>query len=82
MTATLFIDPSWTYCGACEKMADPFQDAHRTIPPGMSRRPFKPGCGATFTGLSSHYTGQAIREAAQRMRPDLPWRPRKVEEPA
>jgi len=74
--ATLFIDTWLSYCGACDKMADPHQDRHRTIPPGMTTQPRRPGCGQQFTHLSSHYSGQAIRVAAQKMRPDLPWEPR------
>jgi hypothetical protein len=78
--AVLFIDQSSSYCGACGQMADPNEYRHHTIPPGPTSQPFKPGCGARFTHLSSHYTGQGIREAAQRMRPDLPWSPRMVED--
>jgi hypothetical protein len=72
----LFIDASWSYCGTCNRMADPHQDHHGTVPPGMTSQPFRPGCGVRFTALSSHYGGQDIRAAAQRMRPDLPWQPR------
>jgi len=71
--AVLFIDPSASYCGACEKMADPHQASHWKIPPGPTTQPFRSGCGAPFTHLSSHYTGAAIRTAAQEIRPDLPW---------
>lgn len=78
----LYIDPSWSYCGTCGQMADPYQDRHRTVPPGMTMQPVKPGCQVHFLWLSSHYTGRAIREAAQKMRPDLPWQPRMLGEDA
>lgn len=74
-TATLLIDPSWTYCGGCERMADPHQGRHTTVPPGMSSHPPQAGCGAVFTALSSHYGGERIATAARALRPDLPWQP-------
>jgi hypothetical protein len=61
--AVLFIDASWSYCGACGQMADPHQERHLR-------------CGARFVRLSSHVGGESIRRAAQRLRPDLPWQPR------
>jgi hypothetical protein len=76
VTAVLFIDSSSSYCGACGKMADPYQAQHRSVPPGPTSQPFKPGCGVQFTHVSSHYTGRDIRAAALRMRPDLKWQPR------
>lgn len=76
----LFIDRTWSYCGKCGQMADPFQPKHETIPPGMSSLPVRPGCRASFTHVSSHYTGPQIRRAAQVMRPDLPWKPRGIED--
>lgn len=71
--ATLLIDPSWTYCGGCGQMADPHQDAHITVPPGMSRHEPEAGCYLTFVALSSHYRGERIAAAARALRPDLPW---------
>jgi hypothetical protein len=76
----LYINPSQSYCGACNRAADPTLATHEIVPPGPTMAPFREGCGARFTHLSSHYAGQAIREAAQRMRPDLPWQRRAIED--
>lgn len=78
VVGVLYIDPSSSYCGICGAAADPNQALHRTIPPGPTIQPFREGCYARFTQLSSHYTGLGIRTAAQKMRPDLPWKPRMV----
>ena len=74
----LYIDTSYSKCGACGKDCDPWEKQHTTVL-GYSPPPDRRGCGAYYTHLSSHYMGDGIRDAAQQMRPDLPWKPRMTE---
>lgn len=65
----LYIDRSSSRCGACGKSCLPSEEAHST-PCGYDQHE---GCGARYTHLSSNCFGGGIEEAAQHMRPDLPW---------
>lgn len=62
---TLYINRSDSRCGACNKNADPHENAH------VMERMEGEGCGAAFDSVSSHYFG--IQEAVVAMRPDLTW---------
>lgn len=69
--ATLFINRSDSRCGDCRRPADLSAKAHDEVigyVPG-------PGCGATFTSVSSDYSGMGIEDAAKAARPDLPFLP-------
>jgi hypothetical protein len=70
----LYIDQSYSYCGACGKGCMPHEKTHRTMAGYQDHG--KPGCGAKYTHLSTHYLGGKIKVAAQNIRPDLPWYPR------
>lgn len=66
--ATLFINPSKSRCGACNKNADPYEDAH------IMESMVGDGCGAVFDKLSTDYVNyHELYESIQRMRPDLPF---------
>ncbi len=65
MTTTLFINRSNSRCGACNKNADPYENAHDNVTMNGE------GCGAKYVGVASDYFGIAKR--VQEMRPDLPW---------
>lgn len=69
--AVLFINRWDSRCGACGRGASPREMSHHTV---LSYAGPSEGCGAYFEALSSDYAGDAIREAAQKLRPDLPWR--------
>lgn len=64
----LFIDLSRSSCGAC---------GEETLPDGATHAQVAgyggggPGCGATWTHLSTHYRG--TDSEVRSMRPDLPW---------
>jgi hypothetical protein len=74
----LYIDMSFSSCGACGKGCIPSEPAHNTIT-GYSGHG-EPGCGKVFTHVSSHYAGDGIKTAATQMRPDLPWHLRPSEQ--
>ena len=63
----LIIDTSRSYCSACNRNADPNESAH------VMARMEGEGCGATFTHVGSHYSGDSIERAVKAMRPDLSW---------
>lgn len=65
----LYIDTSSSSCGACGENADPDEKQHDTV---LGYVP-APGCGAFFTHVGSHYSGEPFHTGAQIMRPDLIW---------
>jgi hypothetical protein len=71
----LYINTSYSKCGACGNDCDPSEKQHDTVL-GYTPPPSRIGCHARYTHVSSHYMGSSIREAAEEMRPDLPWKPR------
>ena len=65
---TLYINPSDSRCGACNRNADPYEPAH------LMEKMRGEGCGATYTAVSSHYVNVAgLDERIKEMRPDLPF---------
>lgn len=63
---TLFIDTDRSYCGACNKNADP-NETHHVMEVMQGD-----GCGAEFTELSSHYMDfEGLHRSIRKMRPDL-----------
>lgn len=66
--ATLYIDRSYSNCGACGRNADPNEKAH------VMESMVGEGCGATFTAVSSNYTDHdGLYDRIKEMRPDLPF---------
>lgn len=61
----LFINRFDSYCGSCKKGADPDEKKHDTILGWAESYP--PGCGVTWTHVSTDYVG--VDPA--RTRPDL-----------
>jgi hypothetical protein len=73
--ATLFIDRNASYCGACQRGADPKEESHETV---LSWSGPEKGCGVLYTEVASHYVGGGIEDRVREMRPDLPWSERKA----
>lgn len=71
---TLFINPSNSKCGNCNKGATWREATHDTVlgyfPKGYDPGP---GCGVRWVYVSTEYTGYAAVEAAKDCRPDLEW---------
>lgn len=65
--ATIFINLSSSRCGNCNGNADPHAVSHEVTGFFMD----KPGCGATYTHVSTDYMGMGSKE--KDMRPDLIW---------
>ena len=63
----LFINFSDSRCGSCKRNADPGEGAHT-----MATMKGE-GCGATFTAVSTNYTGSRMEARVREMRPDLPF---------
>lgn len=70
MNHTLIINLSDSKCGNCRKGADPHELTHETV---LSYGVQGKGCGVRWVLLASDYSGDMIKEASQRMRPDLEW---------
>lgn len=58
-------------CGACGRSADPSAATHDVLL-GYGTDNGQPGCGATFTAVSSDYCDDRSIAATRRLRPDLP----------
>ncbi len=69
--AILVINPASSECDACGKGADLRETTHKTyIDYGVRGE----GCGRRFVGTSTDWgDGKMMREAATKLRPDLPW---------
>lgn len=65
----LIINRTDSKCGACGRGADPYAKSHDKV---IGYKP-GPGCGATWTHVTSSYRGGGIEEATLEMRPDLDW---------
>lgn len=64
--ATLYINPSSSRCGKCNRNADPKETHHEML--GMVGT----GCGAEFTSVSSDYSDfEGLYDRVRAMRPDL-----------
>lgn len=76
---TLYIDKSDSYCGGCNKGADPYEESHITLMGWAAVNDNMKGCGAVYDSVSSHYTnltegsGFGLGDRIKEMRPDLPW---------
>lgn len=64
LTNTLIINRSESRCGVCGGPADPHEARHER-PMGYQQ---KPGCGAEYDSVTTHYAGLDLT----RLRPDLP----------
>jgi hypothetical protein len=70
-TATLIVSRSYSKCSACGNEVLPDEVAHYVTSGWQGR---KPGCGATFTAITSDNTrlDDLHRAMLASMRPDLP----------
>lgn len=75
---TIFIDLSTSQCNNCGGQCLPRELFHDTDA-GYGGKGKGHGCKVTFTHISSNYAGDHIKEAAMKLRPDLPWLPRGYE---
>lgn len=67
--ATLFINSWSSRCGDCNHECDPHEKSHKTNL-GYGG-PHPPGCGVTYTHVSSDYMDEALLNIVKKMRPDL-----------
>lgn len=73
--AALIISGQQARCAFCGKGAVAREVAHLTrVPIDGGTAGDGRGCGARFVAVTSDYKGSDHQNAAQAMRPDLPWR--------
>lgn len=86
--ATLIVGRTSSTCSACHRNAFPDEWEHNTVkfavPESTWESPFgekkvfparegEPGCGATFTAITTCYLGPHMEAATRNLRPDLPF---------
>lgn len=67
----LIINRTDSKCDECGRSCDPHEKSHETNLGWNDEIRAQPGCGTTYTQVSSDYMG--MDETVQRMRPDLEW---------
>jgi hypothetical protein len=75
--AILVVDSFTCYCNVCGQEAMPNETEHRTVAiSGLlvaNASPEDNGCRAKFVATTSPFEGVHARQAAKRLRPDLPF---------
>lgn len=71
MTAILYINPFHSRCGECSGGCNPRAESHDERY-GFSVADNEPGCGVTWTHVSSDYANfEGLYDSIKNMRPDL-----------